>query len=127
MSLHSLPVLTDPLSAEARQRFRENLARIMSDRGKTQAGLARELTVSRVAVHAWVRGSCFPETARLVQLAQALDVPIGALLDGDAPSQQEVMLLTAFRKLANADRLAVLAQISACEMGSSNENDCGGP
>ncbi len=103
----------DPLSAEARERFRGNLARIMSARGKTQAGLAREMMVSRVAVHAWVRGSCFPETARLVQLAQTLGVPIGALLDGDQPSQEEVMLLNAFRKLPDADRLAVLAQVYA--------------
>lgn len=111
-----LPMNTPPLappSTEARERFRVNLARIMGSRGKTQAGLAREMTVSRVAVHAWMRGACFPETGRLVQLAQTLNVTIGALLDGDAPSQEETMLLAAFRKLPDEERLALLAQVYA--------------
>ena len=111
-----LSMSTSPLappSAEARERFRANLARIMGTRGKTQAGLARDMTVSRVAVHAWMRGACFPETARLVQLAQTLNVSIGALLDGDSPSQEETMLLAAFRKLPDEERLALLAQVYA--------------
>ena len=105
--------LLDPPNTEARERFRLNLARIMGTRGKTQAGLAREMTVSRVAVHAWIRGACFPETGRLVQLARTLNVTIGALLDGDAPSQEETMLLAAFRKLSDEERLALLAQVYA--------------
>ena len=105
-----------PPSIEARERFRVNLARIMGARGKTQAGLAREMTVSRVAVHAWMRGACFPETARLVQLAQTLSVTIGALLDGDSPSQEETMLLTAFRKLPDEERLALLTQVYARQL-----------
>ena len=107
-----------PPSTEARERFRLNLTRIMGTRGKTQAGLAREMTVSRVAVHAWMRGSCFPETGRLVQLAQTLNVTIGALLDGDAPSQEETMLLAAFRKLSDEERLALLAQVYARQIVS---------
>lgn len=107
------PPMPDVPSATARERFRANLTRIMGARGKTQAGLAREMTVSRVAVHAWIRGACFPETARLVQLAQTLNVSIGALLDGDAPSQEETMLLAAFRKLPGEERLALLAQVYA--------------
>lgn len=114
-----------PLSTDARERFRANLARIMGARGKTQAGLAREMTVSRVAVHAWMRGACFPETARLVQLAQTLDVTIGALLDGDAPSQEETMLLAAFRKLPNEERLAFLAQVYARQPRSPASTDAG--
>ena len=111
-----LSMSTSPLappSMAARERFRANLARIMGTRGKTQAGLARDMTVSRVAVHAWMRGACFPETARLVQLAQTLNVTIGALLDGDSPSQEETMLLAAFRKLPGEERLALLAQVYA--------------
>lgn len=82
----------------------------------TQAGLARALDVSRVAVHAWIWGTCFPETARLIKLAQVLNVPIGALLESDsaAPlqaeqSNEEILLLTAFRKLPNTARLTLLA------------------
>ncbi len=99
----------------SRDRFRHNLARIMAEQGMTQAGLARALEVSRVAVHAWIWGTCFPETGRLIKLAQVLNVPIGALLEAEAtispvePSNEEVLLLNAFRKLPNTARLTLLA------------------
>lgn len=97
----------------SRDRFRLNLARVMAERGITQASLARTMDVSRVAVHAWIWGTCFPETSRLIKLAQTLNVPIGTLLEGDhdaaAPSNEEVLLLNAFRKLPNTARLTLLA------------------
>ena len=73
--------------------------------------------VSRVAVHAWIWGTCFPETSRLIRLAQTLNVPIGMLLEGSdgapapisAPSNEEFLLLEAFRKLPNTARLTLLA------------------
>jgi len=71
--------------------------------------------VSRVAVHAWIWGSCFPETARLIKLAQILNVPIGALLENDRagvmPSNEEFLLLEAFRKLPNTAKLTLLADV----------------
>jgi transcriptional regulator with XRE-family HTH domain len=111
---------TDP----SRDRFRFNLARLMSERGITQASLARTMDVSRVAVHAWIWGTCFPETSRVIRLAQALGVPVGALLEdasaagppeaADAPpdhaSEEEAMLLAVFRKLPAAGRTALLAE-----------------
>ena len=99
----------------SRDRFRHNLSRLMAERGITQASLARTMDVSRVAVHAWIWGTCFPETSRLIKLAQALGVSVGALLetegagpDGDG-SNEETLLLTAFRKLPNTARLTLLA------------------
>jgi len=102
----------------SRDRFRQNLARIMADRGITQAGLARTMDVSRVAVHAWIWGTCFPETSRLLKLAQSLGVQVGTLLEGepdsgaelDAPSE-ETMLLEAFRKLPITARSNLLADV----------------
>lgn len=100
----------------SRDRFRHNLARIMAERGITQASLARTMDVSRVAVHAWIWGTCFPETSRLIKLAQALNVPVGTLLEVEAPataeaegSNEEALLLNAFRKLSNTARLTLLA------------------
>ena len=100
-----------------RERFRHNLARLMAERGITQASLARTMDVSRVAVHAWIWGTCFPETSRLIKLAQALGVSVSALLDTqDAAgpdrgenSNEEALLLSAFRKLPNTARLTLLA------------------
>lgn len=111
----------DETAASSRDRFRHNLARLMSERGITQAALARTMDVSRVAVHAWIWGTCFPETSRLIKLAQALGVSVGSLLDfGDAEavaeqaeeqggSNEEALLLSAFRKLPNTARLTLLA------------------
>lgn len=100
----------------SRDRFRLNLARIMAERGITQASLARTMSVSRVAVHAWIWGTCFPETSRLIKLAQALNVHVGALLENDGVdmpepenSNEEILLLNAFRKLPNTARLTLLA------------------
>ena len=104
---------TDP----SRDRFRQNLGRIMAEQRITQASLARTMEVSRVAVHAWIWGTCFPETSRLIKLAQTLNVTVGDLLEGDgvsealpgATSNEEELLLNAFRKLPNTARLSLLA------------------
>lgn len=100
----------------SRDRFRHNLARIMTERGITQASLARTMDVSRVAVHAWIWGTCFPETSRLIKLSQALNVQVGALLETEQPapveaegSNEEALLLSAFRKLPSTARLTLLA------------------
>src|SRR3954453_19806042 len=101
----------------SRDRFRQNLSRIMADQGITQASLARTMEVSRVAVHAWIWGTCFPETSRLIKLAQTLNVTVGDLLEGEASSaaqstemsNEEALLLNAFRKLPNTARLSLLA------------------
>lgn len=103
-------------SDPSRDRFRHNLARIMAEQGITQASLARTMEVSRVAVHAWIWGTCFPETSRLIKLAQTLNVTVGSLLEHEgaaAPlggaSNEEILLLNAFRKLPNTARLTLLA------------------
>lgn len=113
----------------SRDRFRHNLARIMAEQSVTQAGLARALKVSRVAVHAWIWGTCFPETARLIKLSQVLGVPIGALLETEGPtpppvqpSNEEVLLLNAFRKLPNTARLTLLADAYEMTTQSALEN-----
>ena len=74
------------------------------------------MEVSRVAVHAWIWGTCFPETSRLIKLAQTLNVTVGDLLEGEASgaqstemSNEEALLLNAFRKLPNTARLSLLA------------------
>ena len=104
-------------SDPSRDRFRQNLSRIMAEQRITQASLARTMQVSRVAVHAWIWGTCFPETSRLIKLAQTLNVTVGDLLEGDngmvnlpsVTSNEEELLLSAFRKMPNTARLSLLA------------------
>lgn len=89
----------------------------MAEQRITQASLARTMAVSRVAVHAWIWGTCFPETSRLIKLAQTLNVTVGDLLESEtgavvlpmANSNEEELLLNAFRKLPNTARLSLLA------------------
>ena len=107
----------------SRDRFRHNLARIMAERGISQAALARTMDVSRVAVHAWIWGTCFPETSRLLKLSQALNVPVGSLLEGepeagatDNSSSDEALLLDAFRKLPSNARRTLLADAHEMSM-----------
>lgn len=111
--LRGWPAEPKPRPDPSRDRFRHSLARVMSENGITQASLARTMGVSRVAVHAWIWGTCFPETSRLIKLAQVLGVPIGTLLEGEitanVPSNEEHLLLDAFRKLPNTARLSLLA------------------
>ena len=104
-------------SDPSRDRFRQNLSRIMAEQRITQASLARTMQVSRVAVHAWIWGTCFPETSRLIKLAQTLNVTVGDLLEVEsqgtampgASSNEEALLLNAFRQLPNVERLSLLA------------------
>lgn len=106
-----------PGASSSRDRFRQNLSRIMAEKRITQASLARTMQVSRVAVHAWIWGTCFPETSRLIKLAQTLNVTVGELLEGEngsaglspVNSNEEELLLNAFRKLPNTVRLSLLA------------------
>jgi len=113
----SWPKAGSETAESSRDRFRHNLARLMSEQGITQASLARTMNVSRVAVHAWIWGTCFPETSRLIKLAQALGVSVGSLLDSgqgstaeeQESSNEEALLLSAFRKLPNTARLTLLA------------------
>ena len=99
----------------SRDIFRHNLARIMAEKNVTQAGLARSMDVSRVAVHAWIWGTCFPETSRLLRLAQVLAVSVGTLLDQPGAldptdtTNEEALLLDAFRRLPSTARLTLLA------------------
>ncbi len=117
VALRGWPTTGKSRSDPSRDRFRHNLSRIMGEQGITQASLARTMEVSRVAVHAWIWGTCFPETSRLIKLAQTLNVTVGDLLEnegvGPAPatetSNEEALLLTAFRKLPNTAWLTLLA------------------
>ena len=103
----------------------------MADQRITQASLARSMDVSRVAVHAWIWGTCFPETSRLIRLAQTLNVPIGMLLEGGdsapAPSNEEFLLLEAFRKLPNTARLTLLADAYELTQSSGKLQPGGSP
>ena len=65
----------------------ENIKALRRARGLSQEELAQKLSVVRQTVSKWEKGLSVPDAGMLIQLASALDVPVGALL-GDAPDPE---------------------------------------
>ncbi len=61
--------------------FGKNLQLTRKEKGITQEQLAKTLKVSRQAISKWESDNGYPETDKLVTLADALDVSIDYLLD----------------------------------------------
>lgn len=60
--------------------FSENLKKLRSEKNLSQEQLAELLGVSRQAVSKWEQDGGYPETEKLIQLADKLDVSLDALL-----------------------------------------------
>lgn len=65
----------------------ENLIKIRKDRGLTQEALAAKLNVVRQTVSKWERGTAVPDADTLCRIADALEVPVSALLG--SPEQED--------------------------------------
>lgn len=65
----------------------ERLADLRKKRNWTQEQLADALDISRQAVSKWESDAAYPDTDKLVQLAELYDVSIDYLLRGVAPEQ----------------------------------------
>ena len=74
--------------------FAENLKILRKEKNLSQEQLAEIMDVSRQAVSKWEQGSGYPETEKLIALAQRLDVSLDVLLldkdnssgNGEVPS-----------------------------------------
>ena len=60
--------------------FSENLRAVRKEKNLSQEQLAELLNVSRQAVSKWEQDSGYPETEKLIQIAQKLDVSLDSLL-----------------------------------------------
>ena len=60
--------------------FSENLRNIRREKNLSQEQLADLLNVSRQSVSKWEQDNGYPETEKLIQLAQKLDISLDALL-----------------------------------------------
>lgn len=63
--------------------FSKNLVIMRKEKNLTQEKLAEKVGVSRQAVAKWESGECIPELYKIVGLAEALDVSIDELVNGD--------------------------------------------
>ena len=69
--------------------FSENLRNIRTERKLSQEQLAELMGVSRQAVSKWERGSGYPETEKVIQIAKTLDVSTDYLLLGEKSNSEE--------------------------------------
>ncbi len=72
--------------------FAENLRRLRTEKGMTQAALAELLGVSDRAVSRWERGAACPDITLLCRLALTLDATTDALLGVDPLRMQTEIL-----------------------------------
>ena len=70
----------------------DTLARLRKDRGMTQKELAGKLNVSDKTVSKWEKGQSSPDTVKLIQLAELLDVEVEYLATGIKPEPKSVVL-----------------------------------
>lgn len=67
----------------------ENLAKIRKEKGLTQEALAIKLNVVRQTISKWEKGVAVPDADTLCKVAQALDVPVSALLGDEHNEEHE--------------------------------------
>ncbi|MCQ2565599.1 MAG: helix-turn-helix domain-containing protein [Clostridia bacterium] len=67
----------------------ENLSRVRKERSLTQEALAIKLNVVRQTVSKWEKGTAVPDADTLCRIADALDVPVVALLGDSAYEEQQ--------------------------------------
>ena len=70
----------------------ERIVSLRQQRGISQADLAKGLDVSRQAVSKWEKGQSSPDTMKLIQLAEFLDVEVEYLATGIKPEPKSVVL-----------------------------------
>ena len=70
--------------------FSENLRNIRREKNLSQEQLADLLNVSRQSVSKWEQDNGYPETEKLIQLAQKLDISLDALLLDRQPESTSI-------------------------------------
>ena len=70
----------------------ERILTLRQERSISQAELAKRLDVSRQAVSKWEKGQSSPDTVKLIQLAELLDVEVEYLATGIKPEPKSVVL-----------------------------------
>ena len=70
----------------------ERILSLRQERNISQADLAQRLDVSRQAVSKWEKGRSSPDTVKLIQLAELLDVDVEYLATGIKPEPKSVVL-----------------------------------
>lgn len=107
---------TDPIA----DIFRSNLKSFRELRGHTQAELGARAGIAAASISHFETGQRLPALDSLIKLADALEVPIDALLGRvpvEAGAQVDPIFLRASR--ASADTLAAVRRVTAALLGET--------
>ena len=66
---------------DSKQKFSQNLNRLMEDRGKTRRDVCEAIDVSYYTFTSWCNGTKFPRIDKIEKLAKYFDVPKSALIE----------------------------------------------
>ena len=70
--------------------FYENLQKLRKSKNLSQEDLASKLGISRQAVSKWESGNAYPETEKLIQLAELFDCTVDELITGVMKEEGEL-------------------------------------
>lgn len=108
------------MSRELIEIFSENLQRIMKERDKTQADLARYFSISSATASDWYNGKKMPRASKLQSIANWLTVDLSDLLKENSETSisvkltnYEEQLLQKFRSLSAEKQHSVELLINA--------------
>ncbi len=91
--------------------FAENLKILRKEKHLSQEQLAEIMDVSRQAVSKWEQGSGYPETEKLIALAQRLDVSLDLLLlDKSSDTKEETAVALSEKGLTIPSESAIYIQ-----------------
>ena len=100
--------------------FAERLISARKKKGFTQSIVAEKLQVSFQAVSLWERGETFPETAKLSELAELLEVSIDWLLTGQEGVESFFEQTNISEKIFNEERMYTYIKSYATARGMTD-------
>ena len=95
--------------------FAKNLKKYLEANGKQPVDLVNDLNIPFSTVSNWINGIKMPRMGKVELLAQYFDIQKSDLLEekkADPPNQEELLLLTLFRKLNRAGKTEALNRIT---------------
>ena len=92
--------------------FAETMKKLRTERGLSQIGLGKQMSVNNSTVTRWENGTRLPDAAMIARLSKVLDVDVATLLSAAVGSDESTnVILVDDSRVILADGLAVLEKV----------------
>lgn len=92
--------------------FAETMKKLRTERGLSQIGLGKQMSVNDSTVTRWENGTRLPDAAMIARLSKVLDVDVATLLSAAVGSDESTnVILVDDSRVILADGLAVLEKV----------------